>query len=96
MTQAAYIKPIKETTDFSLIATPEETTALITQINQMRKVNCQLVEALQVPDSYKKVYFENIVSGQTSTNIQDQKLVHTMLDMLRCNFTPMLMANSTN
>ncbi len=80
----------------NLIASPEQTTALIAQINQMRKGNCQLIEALQLPDSYKKVYFENIVLGQISTNIDDQKLVHKLLDMVRCNYTPMLMANSIN
>lgn len=94
--QVAYVEPSKEATNVSLIASPEQTAALIAQINQMRKGNCQLVEALQLPDSYKKVYFENIVAGQISTNIQDQKLVHKMLEMVRCNYTPMLMANSTN
>ncbi|MES2502946.1 MAG: hypothetical protein V4545_10100 [Pseudomonadota bacterium] len=93
--QVAYIEPIS-TTNVSLIASPEQTSALIAQINQMRKGNCQLIEALQLPDSYKKVYFENVVSGQISTNIQDQKLVREILDMVRCNYTPMLMANSTN
>ena len=75
-------------------ASPEDTAALIAQINQMRKGNCQLIEALQLPDSYKKVYFENIVLGQISTNPADQKLVHQLLEKVRCNYTPMLMANS--
>lgn len=94
--QVAYIEPSNAATNVSLIASPEQTSALIAQINQMRKGNCQLIEALQLPDSYKKVYFENIVSGQISTNIHDQKLVHEMLEMVRCNYTPMLMANSIN
>ena len=92
--QAAYIEPSNTAAKASLIASPEQTSALIAQIDQMRKGNCQLIEALQLPDSYKKVYFENIVSGQISTNLEDQKLVHEMLDMVRCNYTPMLMANS--
>ena len=97
----AYVKPInveykKVAANTSQIASPEQTTALIAQIDQMRKGNCQLVEALQLPDSYKKVYFENIVSGQISTNVQEQQLVRKMLEMVRCNYTPMLMANSTN
>ena len=75
-------------------AKPEDTAALIAQINQMRSGNCQLIEALQLPDSYKKVYFENIVLGQISTNIADQKLVRQLLEKVRCNYTPMLMANS--
>ena len=92
----AYVEHKKVAANSSQIASPEQTTALIAQIDQMRKGNCQLVEALQLPDSYKKVYFENIVSGQISTNIQEQQLVRKMLEMVRCNYTPMLMANSTN
>ena len=77
-----------------IYANPEDTVALIAQINQMRSGNCQLIEALQLPDSYKKVYFENIVLGQISTNLADQKLVIELLEKVRCNYTPMLMANS--
>ncbi len=78
----------------SQIATAQQTSALLAQLDQMRKGNCQLIEALQLPDSYKKVYFENVVLGQISTNINDQKIVHELLDMVRCNYTPMLMSNS--
>ena len=77
-----------------LVANPNDTAALFAQIELMRKGNCQLIEALQLPDSYKKVYFENIVLGQISTNPADQKLVHQLLEKVRCNYTPMLMANS--
>lgn len=92
--QVVQIEPNPVAVSVNLIASPEQTSALIAQINQMRKGNCQLMEALQLPDSYKKVYFENIVLGQISTNIEDQKLVHQLLEMVRCNYTPMLMANS--
>lgn len=78
----------------SQIASAQQTSALLAQLDQMRKGNCQLIEALQLPDSYKKVYFENVVLGQISTNIEDQRKVHELLDMVRCNYTPMLMANS--
>ena len=90
----AQIKPIVVAVVPSQMASAQQTSALIAQIDQMRKGNCQLIEALQLPDSYKKVYFENIVLGQISTNLNDQKLVHQLLDMVRCNYTPMLMANS--
>ena len=79
-----------------LIANPENTAALFAQIEQMRKGTCQLPEALQMPDSYKKVYFQNIVLGQISTNPNDQKLVRELLQKVRCNYTPMLMENSKN
>lgn len=78
----------------SPIASPQQTAALLAQLDQMRKGNCQLIEAIQLPDSSKKVYFENVVLGQISTNIEDQKLVQHLLEMVRCNYTPMLMANS--
>ena len=77
-----------------VIANPEDTAAHFAQIEFMRKGTCQLPEALQMPDSYKKVYFENIVAGQISTNPADQKLVRELLQKVRCNYTPMLMANS--
>lgn len=77
-----------------LTASPEQTAALFARIEQMRKGNCQLIEALQLPDSYKKVYFENIVLGQISVNREEQRLANQLLDMVRCNYTPMLMANS--
>lgn len=88
------VKPPIVEVAISQMASAQQTSALIAQIDQMRKGNCQLIEALQLPDSYKKVYFENIVLGQISTNINDQKLVHQLLEMVRCNYTPMLMANS--
>jgi len=75
-------------------ASPTQTAALFARIEQMRKGNCQLIEALQIPDAYKKVYFENIVLGQISTNRDDQRIVNELLQMVRCNYTPMLMANS--
>jgi hypothetical protein len=81
-------------TGTALVTDPDETAALIAQIELMRKGSCQLPEALQLPDSYKKVYFENIVSGQISTDPADQKLVRELLQKVRCNYSPMLMANS--
>ena len=93
LAKVAQTKPVVATIP-SQIATAQQTSALLAQLDQMRKGNCQLIEALQLPDSYKKVYFENVVLGQISTNIEDQKIVHQLLDMVRCNYTPMLMANS--
>jgi hypothetical protein len=95
--QIAALEPLSQPlTETQLTANPKDTAALIAEINQMRKGNCQLIEALQLPDSYKKVYFENIVLGQISTNQSDQKLVREILQKVRCNYTPMLMANSTS
>ncbi|MGQ0442007.1 MAG: hypothetical protein ACT4OH_00965 [Methylophilaceae bacterium] len=80
--------------EFEFIASPQQTSALFAQVEMMRKGNCQLIEAIQLPDSYKKVYFENIVLGQISTDPSEQKLVLELLQKVRCNYTPILMANS--
>lgn len=87
-------QPYLQTAKPNANASPAQTAALFAKIEQMRKGDCQLIEALQLPDAYKTVYFENIVSGQISTDPKDQKLVHELLDMVRCNYKPMLMMNS--
>jgi hypothetical protein len=77
------------------IATPQSTAALVAQIEQMRNGNCQLLEAIQLPDKDKSVYFQNIVLGQISTDPSEQALVRELLQKIRCNYTPMLMKKST-
>ncbi|MDX1915319.1 MAG: hypothetical protein SFU55_07020 [Methylophilus sp.] len=97
MQSPPYIMPALANPNNTLnIASPEQTAALFAKVDQMRKGNCQLVEALQLPDNYKKVYFENVVLGQISTNPEEQRLANQLLDMVKCNYTPMLMANSKN
>lgn len=78
-----------------IMATPESTSALVAQIEQMRSGNCRLLEAIQLPDKYKSIYFKNIVLGQISTDPQEQILVRELLEKIRCNYTPMLMKKST-
>lgn len=77
------------------IADPQQTAALIAQIEQMRHGNCQLIEAIQLPDSQKGIYLNMVVNGQVSTNPQEQAIAFELLARTRCNYTPMLMANST-
>jgi hypothetical protein len=77
------------------IADPQQTAALIAQIEQMRHGNCQLIEAVQLPDSQKGIYLNMVVNGQVSTNPQEQAIAFELLARTRCNYTPMLMANST-
>ncbi|MEE9332281.1 MAG: hypothetical protein V3U89_08630 [Methylophilaceae bacterium] len=79
----------------NVIASPQSTAALVAQIEKMRSGNCRLLEALQLPDEYKSVYFQNIVLGQISTNPSEQKLVRQLLEKIRCNYSPMLMKKST-
>jgi hypothetical protein len=94
-TTVAAIKPTRAPSfTVATTASPDQTAALFAKIEQMRKGNCQLIEAIQLPDAYKKVYFQNVVLGQISTDPQEQKLANQLLDMVRCNYTPMLMANS--
>ncbi|MBC7787283.1 MAG: hypothetical protein H7Z18_07555 [Methylophilaceae bacterium] len=77
-----------------LIASPEETAVLLATLEQMRKGNCQFPEALQMPDSYKAIYIENIIGGNVSSKVADQKIIMQILQKVRCNYTPMLMENS--
>lgn len=80
----------------SLIASPEQTAALFATLEQIRKGNCQFPEALQMPDSYKSIYIENIIGGNVSSKVADQKIIMQILQKVRCNYTPMLMENSKN
>lgn len=76
-------------------ASPASTAILVAEIEQMRQGNCRLLEAIQLPDQYKSIYFQNIVLGQISTNPSEQKIVRELLAKIRCNYTPMLMKKST-
>lgn len=87
--QASAFKPAAS------IASPQSTTALIKQIEQMRSGNCRLLEAIQLPDEQKAVYFKNIELGQISTDPNEQKLVRELLSKIRCTYSPMLMKKST-
>ena len=73
---------------------PAETAAMFSAIQQMHTDNCQFVEALQLPDSYKKVYMEVVVGGQVSTSPADQALAKKLMQNVRCNYKPTLMQNS--
>jgi hypothetical protein len=91
--------PVQVTTPQLVVAevtaNPHQTAALMAQIEQMRHGNCQLIEAVQLPDSQKGIYLNMVVNGQVSTNPQDQAIALDLLSRTRCNYTPMLMANST-
>lgn len=76
-------------------ASPASTAILVAEIEQMRQGNCRLLEAIQLPDQYKSIYFQNIVLGQISTDPTEQRIVRELLSKIRCNYTPMLMKKST-
>jgi hypothetical protein len=78
-----------------VMADPNQTAALMAQIEQMRHGNCQLIEAIQLPDNQKGIYLNMVVNGQVSTNPHEQAIAFELLQRTRCNYTPMLMANST-
>jgi hypothetical protein len=78
-----------------LTASPEQTAALMAQIELMRHGNCQLIEAIQLPDNLKGIYLNIVVNGQVSTDPYEQKMAMELIKKTRCNYTPMLMANST-
>ncbi|MGB7814936.1 MAG: hypothetical protein WBL28_01145 [Methylotenera sp.] len=77
-----------------LTASPEQTAALIAQIELMRHGSCHFPEALQLPDSLKGVYLDIVVNGQISTDPREQKLAFELIKKIQCNYTPILMANS--
>ncbi len=77
-----------------LTASPEQTAALMAQIELMRHGNCQLIEAIQLPDNLKGIYLNMVVNGQVSTNPREQQIAMELIKKTRCNYTPMLMANS--
>jgi len=60
----------------------------------MRHGNFQLIEAIQLPDSQKAIYINMIVNGRVSTDPQEQLIALDLIKRTRCNYTPMLMANS--
>ncbi len=76
------------------MASPDQTAALMAQLEQMRHGNCQLIEAIQLPDSQKGIYLNMVVNGQVSTDPREQLIAMELLKNTRCNYTPMLMANS--
>ncbi len=76
------------------LANPEQTAALMAQVELMRHGNCQLIEAIQLPDQYKGIYLNMVVNGQISTNPAEQKIAFALLKQTRCNYAPMLMQNS--
>ena len=75
---------------------PKQTAELYASIETMRGGDCQFIEALQIPDADKKIYLENVVGGQAPSNAHDQMIAQRYLQKIRCNYTPMLMKNSTN
>ena len=77
-----------------LTASPDSTAALMAEIELMRHGNCQLIEAIQLPDNIKGIYINMVVHGQVSTDPKEQKIAMELLKKTRCNYTPMLMANS--
>lgn len=77
-----------------MTASPDQTVAIMAQLELMRHGNCQLIEAIQLPDSQKGIYLNMVVNGQVSTNPQEQKIAMELIQKTRCSYTPMLMANS--
>jgi hypothetical protein len=74
--------------------TAQEAASMYARYEQMRNGTCQFPEAIQIPDKDKAVYLENVVGGKIPTNLHDLAIANSYLEKVRCNFTPMLMANS--
>lgn len=74
--------------------TARDAAMMYAKYEQMRTGTCQYLEVLQIPDKHKAIYIENVVGGKLPTNLQDLAIANQYLEKVRCNFTPMLMANS--
>jgi hypothetical protein len=74
--------------------TAHDAVIMYAKYEQMRKGTCQFPEALQIPDKHKAIYLENVVGGKLPTNLNNLAIANFYLEKVRCNFTPMLMANS--
>lgn len=74
--------------------TAHDAATMYAKYELMRNGTCQFPEAIQIPDKDKAVYLENVVGGKIPTNLNDLAIANSYLEKVRCNFTPMLMANS--
>lgn len=81
--------------DFS-VANPARTAAMYAKIEQMRTGSCDYPQALVLPESERGIYIEYIVNGKVSTKVSDQDVVNKLMQQVSCNYTPMLMKNSTS
>lgn len=82
--------------DDQVTSDPKLTADMYASLETMRGGDCQFIEALQIPDADKKIYLENVVGGQVPATLHDQMIAQRYLQKIRCNYTPMLMQNSTN
>lgn len=74
--------------------TAHDAASMYAKYEQMRNGTCQFPEAIQIPDKDKAVYLVNVVGGKIPNNLHDLAIANSYLEKVRCNFTPMLMANS--
>lgn len=77
-------------------ASPAQTADMYSSIEQMRKGVCQFPEALVLPEAHQAVYMQNVIGGQVSLKLKDQELARNLMQKVRCDYVPMLMANSTS
>ena len=75
---------------------PKLTADMYASLETMRGGDCRFIEALMIPEADKKVYVENVVGGQVPATLHDQMIAQRYIQKIRCNYTPMLMQNSTN
>ena len=74
--------------------TPDVQRERILARGNMTAEKLNAILARQLPDSEKTVYIENVVGGQMTVNAQEQALMRKLMNKVRCNYTPALMANS--
>ncbi|HEY0268962.1 MAG TPA: hypothetical protein VGC12_06970 [Methyloradius sp.] len=77
------------------MASPADTAEMYTTIEKMRDGRCHYIEALQLPTAQQGVYLQNVIAGQVSSKASDQKMARELMSKVSCDYTPMLMKNST-
>lgn len=85
---------LTEKDGLSAAITAADAVKMYAKYEQMRQGTCQYLEVLQIPDKHKAIYIENVVGSKLPTNLNDLAIANFYLEKVRCNFTPMLMANS--
>ncbi len=76
------------------LANPSDTADMYAKIEKMRDGRCHYIEVLQLPEAQQGLYLQNVIAGQVSNKINDQRVARELMEKVSCDYTPMLMKNS--
>jgi len=78
----------------SNLANPSDTAEMYAKIEKMRDGRCHYIEVLQLPEAQQGLYLQNVIAGQVSNKVNEQKVARELMEKVSCDYTPMLMKNS--